>query len=92
MTTRKAYAISKDGKVAYMFQSKALRDFFAKRVLGIEPTTCAEYRRVERMAREKRDEWGYRVDSKYSANDMSVDEYWDGWWDLYDEAYELGLL
>ncbi len=92
MATRKAYAkSSKNGKAVFMFASKALRDFFIDNVEGYEVATCAEYRKAEREEN-RRDEWGWEIFSDYSAFDMSVPEYWDGWWDVYDEAYELGLL
>ena len=93
MATRKAYAISTDGKTAYMFPSKALRDFAVKRIDGIGSASCDEYRKIKRKD-EARDEWGDWMHPDYNALDMSIMEYWGGgdWANAEDEAYRLGLL
>ena len=92
MATRKAYAKSNDGKAGFMFKSKALRDLFVASVDGYENATCAEYRGIERKSEDSVDEWGNTVRfSPFIACDMDVVEHWDGWWDVYDKAVELGI-
>lgn len=101
MATRKAYAISEDGKMALMFKSKALRDWFIAELPpkrendfghDFEVGTCDQYRKAYRAEQRWMNDVGTWADSKYSAIDMGVGEYWDGHWDMYDKAYELGLL
>ena len=93
MATRKAYAASNDGHCGFMFKSKALRDFFIANVDGYKAITCSEYRKIERGDNDSVDQWGNTVRfASYSAYDMSIGEYWDGWWDVYDMAEAQGLL
>ena len=89
----KAYAISYDGRLALMFENRNLRDFFISEVDGFDISTYAEFREVERLARDRFDEWGNTLRSSgYVACDMSIPEYWDGWWDVFDKAIENGLI
>lgn len=93
MATRKAYAASNDGHCGLMFKSKALRDLFVENIDGYRASTCAEYRKIERNDNDSVDQWGNTVRySCYSALDMSIGEYWDGWWDVFDMAAAAGLL
>ncbi len=93
MATRKAYAASNDGLSGLMFASAKLRDFFLENIEGYRKSTCAEYRKIKRNDEDSLDEWGNTVGfSSYNALDMSVAEYWDGWWDVYDRAAEAGLV
>lgn len=93
MAARKAYAVSDDGHCGLMFKSRALRDLFIANVDGFKASTYAEYRKIERNDNDIVDQWGNTVlSASYSAIDMSIDEYWDGWWDVYDMALQSSLL
>lgn len=83
--SRKAYAISDDGRQALMFKSAALRDFFCSRVNGISKCKAAEAYRV-RDEEEKDPEC-----CNVSFYDMDILEYWEGDWDVLDEAIKLGI-
>ncbi len=95
MAKRAAYAISNDGKSAYKFGGKDLRDLAVSMIDGIKSATCEQWRKVERndsTIHPRRDEWGYRIDTDYNAYDMTILEYWDGEWESVEaEAHRLGI-
>ena len=95
-TARSAYAKQADNDfIAYKFKSKALRDFVISRVPELVPATSEYYNKVLRndsTINTKRDKWGNKIYTEYSACDMDILEYWDEWDNILDEAYELGLM
>lgn len=93
MAARKAYAKSNDGFAGFLFNGTALRDFFLENVEGYQKATCAEFRAIKRKEDNSQDQWGNTVRyTNFRTFDMTIPEYWDGWWDQYDKACELGLL
>ena len=98
---RNAYAISEDGKTALMFPNKALRDLFIAELppksensfgKDFKVGTCDQYRKAEMAEQRWMNDEGIWADREYVAIDMSIAEFWDGIWDLYDKAYDAGLL
>ena len=95
MSQKHYYAITKDGHRALRFDSDALRDFFIER----EPdhdyikATRDQYLKVEQRSKREYD-FRYRP-NLYRAYDMcdpDVPEWWDGWYDIRDDARAAGLL